>query len=115
MIFRYIATAMWAGSLRDVICGSYTGPPVGEAREIARQIVNGLDYLHRNCVFHGALKPSNILISYPDRSVPAMVKLANFAFVCVSKSRQSLPLWKKVLGYLFTYSVCVFIYFIIAI
>jgi CTD kinase subunit alpha len=89
---------MWAGSLRDITQGSYTGPPVGDRREIARQIVNGLDYLHRKGVFHGALKPSNILISHPDGSVPPMLKLANFAFVRVSKSRQSLPLWKKVLG-----------------
>ena len=95
--FRFIATAITAGSLKDIISGKYTGPHVGSRVEIIQQIANGLAQLHAKQCFHGILKPSNILISLGDGSIPPMMKLANFAFVRVRKTQSQSLLWKKVL------------------
>ena len=96
-LLRFIATAVTAGSLRDIISGKYTGPHVSSRVEIIQQIANGLAQLHAKQCFHGVLKPSNILISLAVGSTPPMMKLANFAFVPVRKTKSQSPFWKNVL------------------
>jgi serine/threonine protein kinase len=59
--------------------------------------VNGLEQLHKKNIFHGALKPANILISLADSTVTPVMELASLAFVSVSISRTPLPIWKEVL------------------
>ncbi|KAG7095483.1 hypothetical protein E1B28_006222 [Marasmius oreades] len=44
-----------------------TGVPVALVKQIAKQVLLGLDYMHRCCgVIHTDLKPENILISIPN-------------------------------------------------
>jgi serine/threonine-protein kinase SRPK3 len=41
----------------------YKGVPLNLAREISRQVLIGLDFLHRICkVIHTDLKPENVLL-----------------------------------------------------
>ena len=44
----------------------YRGLPLGLVKSIARQVCEGLDFLHRRCqIIHTDLKPENILIDLP--------------------------------------------------
>jgi len=67
--------------------GSYKGPPVGSPKEMMRQIALGLDHLHKNKIVHRDIKPTNILVSYPDskNGLPRM-KLADFGLCRIVKT-----------------------------
>ena len=67
-----------AGSLKDLFCGDYTGPTVGDVKSVVRQITLGIEYLHRHKVMHRELKPSNIFISLPGGVDSPVMKLGNF-------------------------------------
>lgn len=53
--------------------GSYTE---GEARDVIRQLVEGVDYLHNKGFAHRDLKPENLLCSESDEGV--VIKIADF-------------------------------------
>jgi serine/threonine protein kinase len=58
---------------------TYDGPPVGDNKEILRQITSGLAHLHHSHrVVHRDLKPANILISSSSEFMKPLMKLADF-------------------------------------
>jgi len=81
MICRYVSTEMFAGTLKDLVLGGYTGPMIGDRRTVLRQITSGLEHLHKKGIVHRDLKPSNVAISFPDGTVGPMMKLANFGII----------------------------------
>ncbi|GAX78595.1 hypothetical protein CEUSTIGMA_g6034.t1 [Chlamydomonas eustigma] len=82
----------WApgGSLTDLITNKYIEchgvgllMPEDEVRYLFRQVVNAVDYMHRNHVVHRDLKLDNILLSppYPPfQRNPPYIKLCDFGF-----------------------------------
>ena len=53
---------------------NYQGIPIEIVRKISRQILLGLDFLHRHCqIIHTDLKPENVLISKPFKPPPQPV------------------------------------------
>lgn len=88
--FRYISTETTAGTLKDLVQKTYTGPVVGDWQTTLRQITDGLQHLHKKGIIHRDLKPSNIFISFPDGAVEPLMKLANFGVIRHSRT----PLWK---------------------
>jgi len=88
MNYRYIATELCVGTLRDVFEGKYEGPSAGSPREMMLQIARGLDHLHKNNIVHRDIKPTNILVSFPDpenNGLPRM-KLADFGLCRIFKT-----------------------------
>lgn len=73
----YIVTEQLSGRTleREIDEGSATN--VAVACDLVLQILAALDYAHANGVIHGALSPSNVLISYPRPGVP-WVKVTDF-------------------------------------
>lgn len=73
----YIVTEPLSGRTleREIDEGSATSVPV--ACDLVLQILSALDYAHANHVIHGALSPSNVLISHPRPGVP-WVKVTDF-------------------------------------
>lgn len=67
-----------AGTLHDLVMNQYQGPPVGDSRLISSQIIKGLEYLHQKRIPHGDLHPRNILVSYPGRRIPPLLKLSDY-------------------------------------
>ena len=83
---RYIATELCSGTLDDLVKGRYTGPSVGSRLEVLRQVLKGITHLHLLKIFHGDLKPTNILISIPSGAVGPMMKLTDFGLRHKNKS-----------------------------
>lgn len=73
------------GALSTII--SYAGLPEARCREIFRQLLLALDYLHRNRIVHHDVKPHNVLLKSDNG-----VKLCDFgASRAFNKNETSLP------------------------
>lgn len=83
-----------AGSLDNLIHGSYKGPSPGDMIQVLHQTVLGLEYLHSKNIIHGNLKPQNILISLSEteRILPK-VKLADFRIKTHQAGEMTLGCW----------------------
>ncbi|XP_049818536.1 SRSF protein kinase 3-like [Aethina tumida] len=56
--------------LKLIINSYYQGIPLANVRSIMRQVLEGLDYLHKTCeVIHKDIKPENILICVNDEYI----------------------------------------------
>ena len=83
---RIVLEYMNAGSLGDLIAhtnssggGKGGGVPEGYIPEIVRQVINGLDHLHRKLhVVHRDVKPSNLLVSRQRDGKGVRIKLSDF-------------------------------------
>ena len=73
----YIVTEQLSGRTLEREIDEGSAANVGVACDLALQILAALDYAHANGVIHGALSPSNVLISYPRPGVP-WVKVTDF-------------------------------------
>ena len=84
--FRYLATEFCMGTLQDLVTGGYEGFAMTDTSHlpILVQIARGIDYLHQLGIVHGNLKPTNVLVSFPneekDQREP-MIKLADFGLL----------------------------------
>ena len=56
------------GTLQDLVIGGYDGFAMTETSHlpILVQIARGIDYLHQLGIVHGNLKPTNVLVSFPN-------------------------------------------------
>ena len=82
-----------AGTLKDLVSGRYTGPPV-KLREAMYQVCKGLHYLHESGVNHRNLNPSSICISCPDANGVVLVKLTGYGVSRILKPGSPFVLWK---------------------
>ena len=78
--------------------GKIEGPKGINDRDTFRQIASGLEHLHSKGIVHRDLKPGNILISIPDGTVPALVKLADFGLS--RKRRDDQSQFSRTVGYM---------------
>ena len=78
---RFIVTEICYGTLEDLVKGKYSGPTIGDDREILHQVTRGVEYLHERSIVHRDIKPINIFISqsYGDSIKPQM-KIADFGY-----------------------------------
>ena len=88
-VFSYIGTELCQGTLENFVNSTYKGQDVGSKLEILKQITQGLEYLHSNNVVHRDIKPQNILISFPNGSVPPLMKLTDFGISRVPREGRS--------------------------
>ncbi|KAI9825298.1 MAG: hypothetical protein M1832_001332 [Thelocarpon impressellum] len=74
------------GDLGSII--NETGPlPEGTVKEVARQTLLALEYLHRRKITHRDIKPDNLLIVRED---PIEIKLSDFGLSKVIESQESM-------------------------
>lgn len=53
----------------------YKGIPIPLVRRLAKQILIGLDYLHRICrIIHTDLKPENVIVSLSEKEIEEIMK-----------------------------------------
>lgn len=52
--------------------------PIKLVKEIMKQILEGIDYIHLEGILHRDLKPQNILINYDENSEELNIKIADF-------------------------------------
>ena len=96
MFYRFIASELTNGTLKDVIKGNYKGPPIGhESRSVLLQIIEGLSHLHDKNIVHRNLKPSTIRISIPEGRIGPLLKLADFGLSArFINKRKSSAMWE---------------------
>ena len=70
---RYLVEDLCAGTLKDAMNGNCVCPS-----NPLHQITSGLNHLHLLKIMHSDLKPSNILVSFPQYNSGATIKLADF-------------------------------------
>ncbi|XP_005297294.1 cyclin-dependent kinase 4 isoform X1 [Malaclemys terrapin pileata] len=61
------------------------GLPVEKIKDLMRQFLSGLDFLHSNCIVHRDLKPENILVTSSGQ-----VKLADFGLARIYSCQMAL-------------------------
>ena len=60
----------------------YKGVPMPLVRRIAKQILVGLDYLHRICkIIHTDLKPENVIVSLSNNELEEIMKRGSLSTV----------------------------------
>ncbi len=72
---------MCEGTLDDYFNGKYKGPKFKSREEILLQVTQGLDYLDSLGIVHRNMKPTNILISAPNKlgiELSPQIKLSGF-------------------------------------
>lgn len=63
MVFEVLGNNL----LNLIISSNYKGIPLANVKAIVRQVIEGLDYLHRKCkIIHTDIKPENILIEVDE-------------------------------------------------
>lgn len=63
MVFEVLGSNL----LDLIIRANYNGIPLENVRTIMRQVLQGLDFLHRLSIIHTDIKPENILLDISDR------------------------------------------------
>lgn len=71
--------------------------PEDAAREITRQVLSAVEYVHSCGISHRDIKPDNILISQDE---PVVVKVSDFGLAKISKSGSQLRTFCGTLAYL---------------
>jgi serine/threonine-protein kinase SRPK3 len=60
----------------------YKGIPIPLVRRLAKQILIGLDYLHRICrIIHTDLKPENVIVSLSQNELEEILKRGSLSTV----------------------------------
>ena len=80
----------------DYVLGSYKGP-LGDYRQMFRQIIEGLQFLHLNQIIHRDFNPACIRISIPYKTERLQMKLADFGITrVIDHNRTEFALWRLV-------------------
>ena len=73
MVFEVLGNNL----LKLIIKSNYHGIPLANVRTIVKQVLQGLDYLHRKCeIIHTDMKPENVLLCVDERHVRHLAKEA---------------------------------------
>lgn len=77
--------------LKLILKSNYRGIPLNNVRKIIRQVLQGLDYLHRKCkIIHTDIKPENVLICVDDLYIKKLACEATELYVNGQKLPYSL-------------------------
>lgn len=78
--------------LRWIIKSNYTGLPLPCVKNIIRQVLEGLDYLHTKCkIIHTDIKPENILLRVDEASIEKLAANTKLWQLPVSPAFPSSP------------------------
>ena len=75
LVFEYCET-----TVLELLEKSGTGLNPEDAKEIAFQMLRGVEFLHQNHIIHRDLKPENLLVTYDATHQQKIVKICDFGF-----------------------------------